>query len=309
MRTVVTITTLLLALAVADIADAQGTMIPIPAFSRTFSSASLTRGFFFQAPVDFTVIGLRVPDESKHGKQNVALFNHTSAPPAWSSTVNLTPKFTKFNEPSANIIPCSVSYKKGDWLIVLGACGDSTTMRNSYGPTGCFGSNVLGNSISICRCGTQYNIITKAPPYPIWSEVAAAVSRVEVYVASAQLTGSGTGAPGTAIKFMLKSAGDPNLRYQMGSSLGNGPIPIDTRQLGLSPDALLALSASGVLPTVFVNYGGTLDANGEASNASVNIPNSPILKGVRIYTAYVTLLASAPSGVSSISNTFLFTIM
>ena len=61
------------------------------------------------------------------------------------------------------------------------------------------------------------------------------------------------------------------------------------------------------LPTVFKNYAGKLDANGDAT-ASIDIPNVPALKGVRVYTAFLTLLATAPSGVSSISNTFLFTI-
>ena len=68
-------------------------------------------------------MGLRVPDEAKHGLQNVCLYNHTSAPPAYSGTVPLTPIFSKFGEPSSNIIPCSVPYKKGDWLIVIGIFG------------------------------------------------------------------------------------------------------------------------------------------------------------------------------------------
>jgi len=55
----------------AGLVTAQG-QLPIPGFSRIWA-ASLTRGFYFQAPVDFTVIGLRVPDESKKGQQFVAL--------------------------------------------------------------------------------------------------------------------------------------------------------------------------------------------------------------------------------------------
>jgi len=283
-------TTIVIAvLVLAGLATAQ-TMIPIPAFSTTYSSSSGTRGFYCQAPLDFTVVGLRVPDETNHGKQNVCLYNHTSAPPAYSQTVPLTPIFSKFGEPSANIIPCAVKYKKGEWLIVIGACGDSSQLRNSYGPS-----------------GFQANIITATPPHPVWSENAYNVCRVEVYVASATVAGSGTPSPGGTIKFALSSPIDANLPYQVGSSLGNGPIPIDTRQLGLSADALLVMSAGGLLPTVFKNYAGKLDAQGDAT-ASVDIPNFPVLKGVRVYTAFLTLLATAPSGVSSISNTFLFTI-
>jgi hypothetical protein len=292
-------------LLLAGLATAQ-TMIPLPSFGRTYSS-SMTRGLFLQAPIDFTVVGLRVPDEKQHGKQNVCLYKHTSAPPAYSGTVPLTPLFSKFGEPSANIIPCSEKFTKGEWLIVLGACGDSTQLHNSYASTSCFQTNVLGAPTSLCRCGTQNNIITLTPPHPIWSEVAGNPSRVEVYVASATIAGSGTPNPGGTIKFTLSSPIDANLPYQVGTALGNGPIPIDTRQLGLSADGLLVMSVGALLPTVFKSYAGTLDAKGDAT-ASLDIPNFPVLKGVKIYTAFVTVLGTAPSGVSSISNTFMFVI-
>jgi len=121
------------------------------------------------------------------------------------------------------------------------------------------------------------------------------------------LVGTGSGLPGTSINFALGASPDAGLPYQMGSSLGNGPIPIDTRKLGLSPDALLVLSATNVLPTVFQGYAGVLDGKGAAA-ARLNIPNIPVLKGTRIYTAFVTLRATAPSGISNISNSFLFTV-
>jgi hypothetical protein len=121
------------------------------------------------------------------------------------------------------------------------------------------------------------------------------------------LSATGTPSPGGRIDFDLLSTPDPGRVYQMGSSLGNGPIPIDTRKLELSPDPLLVLSVGGFLPAVFVSYAGTLDANGKAK-ARIDIPPLPALKGVRVYSAFVTLQASAPSGVANISNTFMFAI-
>ncbi|MBN2491495.1 MAG: right-handed parallel beta-helix repeat-containing protein [Planctomycetes bacterium] len=121
------------------------------------------------------------------------------------------------------------------------------------------------------------------------------------------IVGSGSGLPGTSIAFALLAAADAGLPYQMGSSFGNGPIPIDTRTIGLSLDSVLVLSIGGTLPGIFQNYAGLLDAQGKAT-ASFNIPNIPTLKGIRIYTAFVTLSPAAPSGVSNISNSFLFTI-
>jgi hypothetical protein len=121
------------------------------------------------------------------------------------------------------------------------------------------------------------------------------------------LIGSGSGQPGTTITFTLSAAPDAGLTFQVASSFGNGPIPIDTRKLELSLDPLLLLSLYGLAPTIFQGYAGVLDAKGGAT-AKLNIPKIPGLSTIRIYTAFVTLKASAPSGISNISNTFLFTI-
>lgn len=118
---------------------------------------------------------------------------------------------------------------------------------------------------------------------------------------------SGVPSPGGTIDLDLLSNADTGLVYQVGSSFGTGPIPIDTRRLNLSPDAMLILSVGGTLPTIFDAYAGTLDAQGKA-RARIHIPSIPALKGVRIHSAFVTLLASAPYGVANISNTVMFAI-
>jgi hypothetical protein len=279
-------------------------VMPMPPFTNTYSY-TYTRGFYFQAPIDFTIVGMQVPDESKDGKQNVAIYRHATAP-AYIPGVKGNLVFYKGGEPSNVVIPCAVNFKKGEFVCILGACGDSTQLDNSYG-SGPFKSSVLGAATSIYRMGMQANFVLTNGAGNIWGTTSGSVGRVHVHVSSASLVGSGTGTPGTAIAFTLKSVADAGLPYQLGSALGNGPIPIDTRTLGLSPDALLVLSVGGLLPATFQGYTGLLDQNGEGK-AQLNIPNFPVLKGVRIYTAFVTLLATAPSGVSSISNSFLFTI-
>ena len=121
------------------------------------------------------------------------------------------------------------------------------------------------------------------------------------------LVASGSPRPGGQVGFSLTASDDVGLPYQMGSSLGTGPIPIDTRQLGLSPDALLLVSIGGALPQVFMSYAGTIGTNGQAQ-AQLDIPNVPALVGLRIHSAFITLSAAAPSGLKSISNTESFTI-
>jgi hypothetical protein len=123
------------------------------------------------------------------------------------------------------------------------------------------------------------------------------------------LGASGAGSPGTTLTFTLSSLTDAGRAYQMGSSSGAGPILIGAgRKLGLSVDNLLMISVGGVFPAIFQNYCGYLDASGKAT-AWLAIPNIQQLKGVRIHTAFVTLLASAPKGVANVSNTYLFTIL
>ena len=122
-----------------------------------------------------------------------------------------------------------------------------------------------------------------------------------------RLTGSGSGQPGTPITLSLSAPSDGGLPYVVGSALGGGPIPIDTRWLNLSLDAMLDASVNGYLPMIFQNYAGILNASGKAT-ATLNIPNLPGLKGIRIYTAFLTLKQGAPSNIQSISNTFIFTI-
>ena len=121
------------------------------------------------------------------------------------------------------------------------------------------------------------------------------------------LRASGNTSPGGTLTLDLTASNDPGRAYQVGSSFSAGPIPIDTREINLGVDALLQVSLTGLLPAVFVNYAGFLDAQGTA-RATLAIPPAPGLVGLPIHTAFVTLDATAPSGVRSISNTFGFTI-
>jgi hypothetical protein len=66
-------------------------------------------------------------------------------------------------------------------------------------------------------------------------------------------------------------------------------------------------STSGLVPTIFSAYNGFLDASG-AATAKLNLPAAPILAGIHIYTAFVSVDTAAPSGIFTISNTVGITI-
>jgi len=135
-------------------------------------------------------------------------------------------------------------------------------------------------------------------------------ARGDAFVAKIALTlleVSGTPRPAGTIILALTATGDAALPYQVGTSLGTGPIPIDTRKLDLSPDGLLMVTVGGYWPSIFSGYRGVIDSKGQAQ-AAIHIPNIPALIGVRLHSAFVTLDFAAPSGIKSISNTFMFSI-
>ncbi len=140
-----------------------------------------------------------------------------------------------------------------------------------------------------------------------WNVYSSGAIRVRLTYVETVITLSGSTSPGGTVDLDLASFPDPNRPYQAASSLGTGPIPIDTRMLHLSVDDLLVISVNGYLPSIFLNYTGKLDAGGKAK-AQIKIPNDPVLKGVKIHSAFITLDPAAPSGVSNISNTVTLTI-
>jgi len=109
------------------------------------------------------------------------------------------------------------------------------------------------------------------------------------------------------MNFALTAPNEAGKPYLCATSLGTGPIPIDTRNVCLTADAVLFLSVSGLAPTVFSSYAGTLSATG-TGGASLNIPKVAALVGIDISTAFVTIDGTAPSGIGSISDTDTFKI-
>jgi len=157
------------------------TLMPLPPFDHTFSSTDLSRGYWFEAPTDFTITGLRVPDEVVHGRQNVEVvrFNNQIPPPFYSNTTNAFTSLARFtNQPSGNILSIDISVFEGDVIGILGTTGTST-MYNSYGQ-GDFVSNIDGLPVTLTRMGMQYNLRT-TPAQSLWQEPGYFIGRVEMY--------------------------------------------------------------------------------------------------------------------------------
>jgi hypothetical protein len=122
------------------------------------------------------------------------------------------------------------------------------------------------------------------------------------------LTASGIPRPGGTITLDLAAMEARGLPYQLGSSFGAGPTPVDTREIGLLKDDLLFVSVAGLWPTVFQGYTGTLDAAGKA-RATIVVPMNTALVGTDVHSAAVTFDPSWRSGIRSISVPVSFRIL
>ncbi len=55
------------------------TMMPLPGFGSNYTSTQI-RGYWFQAPTDFTIVGLRVPTDIGTTPQNIQIIRFNSGP-------------------------------------------------------------------------------------------------------------------------------------------------------------------------------------------------------------------------------------
>lgn len=213
----------LVALALAPAVSSQTQQVPLPAFGSTFSSATLTRGFYFQTPVDITITGLRVPDEGAAGVQNVEVTALTGAPPVWPATASGGQVFYAANVPSSYIIPCNLNFTAGSWIGVLGACG-TATMNSSYG-AGSFATSIAGQPVTLERFLTQTNLNAGGgQPY---SGSGGSIGRVEVYYNTPSLPNA---VPQPAFSNTFSSSMTRGFYFQT-------PVPIIIRGLRVPDEA------------------------------------------------------------------------
>jgi hypothetical protein len=265
-------------------------IIPMPGFGSTYTAASATRGVWFQTPVRFSIVSLQVPDESNHGLQNVAVYRLAGAPPAYSATATGGLEFLQIGTPSSQTIPCALSFDANEFVGIIAACGDTTTMRTSYAtPAGPFASSILGQPTTLTRFLTQTNLVTTMGTAPYSSEAAGNIGRVAVGVSSCVGLAYGTGTPSGAgpVAPKLKTTALPFVGRTAQLTVDNQ----DSNALGF----LLIGFGRANLPTPFGtilvnNVGANLLVNGGVPmnagqyTTSVPVPNNTALNGVGPFT-------------------------
>jgi hypothetical protein len=142
-------------------------------------TGTLTRGFWFTAPVKFTIVGLRVPTDVGTAAQNVQVVKFASPPPTYSaSTTAHTTLAYHRGVAGSSWISVNIPVARGDIIGILGARGGST-MSNSYSGSNPYNSTIAGAAVKLTRLVYQANLyITRAGP--LSTENGGSFGRVEV---------------------------------------------------------------------------------------------------------------------------------
>ena len=149
--------------------------LPLPSHSTTY--AGNVRGYYFEAPTDFIISGLRVPTDADSGPQNIAIVKFTNgAPPIYSATTNAFIELGYWaNYNLSDTIYVCLPIDSGD---IIGIYGNRNDI-NSYGSAP-FTSSINGIPVTLTRSGMQNNLSTTSMQ-DIFSETGSNISRVEMF--------------------------------------------------------------------------------------------------------------------------------
>ncbi len=143
------------------------------------SFAGMSRGYFFTAPTDFTITGLRVPTDRSNKPQSVEVIQfNNSGPPSYPSTSNnFNSLFRANNVASTSVIPCQITILEGSTIAIIGSRGNNSI--NSYSSPN-FQTSISGIPLTLQRCGMQSSIASNNAQN-IWKESQNPIGRIEMY--------------------------------------------------------------------------------------------------------------------------------
>jgi hypothetical protein len=154
------------------------TLMPLPSHNSVYST--YIRGYWFIAPCNFRITGLRVPIDAGTGLQYIHVMKCRD--PFAIATTGSTNFVTLayISGATSNVIQqVNINIQQGDTIGIMGSAGTG----NSYTASAIHTSNINGLPVNLTRLGYQGNINTgPAPNY--WgtaATTAGSISRIEMY--------------------------------------------------------------------------------------------------------------------------------
>lgn len=148
-------------------------LMGIPPHGSNFSGNQ--RGYWFQAPADFVITGLRVPTDANAGAQTVEVIKFTSGPPPnWSATTNAFVSLGYWDNSSLDTIPTCIAVSSGDYIGIYG----SRQGVNSYA-TGNYSTTIAGLPVTLGRTGMQM-ALSGNQMQNVFAEPSGSISRTEM---------------------------------------------------------------------------------------------------------------------------------
>lgn len=180
------------------------TLMPLPNQTGTFTGN--VRGYWFTAPSNFSIKGLRVPTEAGGGAQSIAVLRFASPPPVFAATTNnFETLFLTQSNPDSGILAANITVHTGDVIGIFGCRGNVT----SYGPNPST-SQIDGFNVTLARLGMQFQL-PNTVPQQVWTEAGSSnanIGRIEMYYGPSVVTNTPLYTRGD----VLPTAGvDPNI--------------------------------------------------------------------------------------------------
>ena len=269
-------------LLVAGASTSAQTMMPLPGHGSVYTAAQI-RGYWFTAPVDFIIVGVRVPtDGGMTGAQSIQVLRMNSPITTWGTmTTDHTSLGLWTNVAGTAMIPCMIPVRAGEQIVIMGSRASGTSNSHSYAtPSGPFATNIMGSPTTLAR------VVYQSGSYPIGAiaqEPGAQIARVEMYY-SPPYTGP-------------NDAGVYSIDSPLDFCPGNHDVKVTLNNFGSNPltSATINWTLNGVAQTP-LNWTGYLDTlNLTTRQTQVTLGNRTFASGT---TYTIQSWTTMPNGVA-----------
>lgn len=154
----------------------------IDASTHSTTHSSQARGFWFTAPCDFVITGVRAPTDFSTNAQTIHLVKFASVPPNYSSTTTaFTTLYYGSNLTDTCFVDMNLQIQSGDIIGILAVRDNgSGNCQTSYSAAVSPYTSSLGPyNITLARLGFQGNIIS-GPATNLWTESGLSIGRAEI---------------------------------------------------------------------------------------------------------------------------------